>query len=336
MMERRFEELAACYTQLRVAVVGDVCLDRYLEIDPARKETSLETGLPVHNVMNVRNQLGGAANGVANLVALGIRQVDLVGYCGDDGEGYELKRALSRLPGVCTTSFFCVPDRRTFTYCKPILLEAEGMRELSRIDIKNDSLTPLSLSQRLAEAVAAVGEQADVLIALEQTDRAETGALTHAVRAELGALAQRRPAVPILADSRRSLRDFPRLNFKMNGAELSSLTGMRDASDECTVRSVVAEWAQSRGRSTFVTLAGSGIIAADADGTISHAPALPLRGRIDVVGAGDSVTANVAVALAAGSTTAEACHIAMAAASHTIHQIGTTGVASVDDICALL
>ena len=67
-----------------------------------------------------------------------------------------------------------------------------------------------------------------------------------------------------------------------------------------------------------------------------HAPALPLRGRIDVVGAGDSVTANVAVALAAGSTTAEACHIAMAAASHTIHQIGTTGFASVDDICALL
>ena len=336
MMKRRLEQLAARYAQLRVAVVGDVCLDRYLEIDPARKEISLETGLPVHNVVNVRNQLGGAGNVVANLVALGIGQIDLVGYCGDDGEGYELRRALSRLPGVCTASFFCVPDRRTFTYCKPILLESEGMRERSRLDMKNDIPTPFSLSQCIAEAVAAVGEWADAIIALEHTDQAETGALTQAVRAELGALAQQRPMVPILADSRRSLRDFPRLNFKMNGAELSSLTGMKDASDECTVRSVVAEWAQSRGRSTFVTLAGSGMVAADADGTISHAPALPLRGRIDVVGAGDSVTANVAAALAAGSTTAEACHIAMAAASHTIHQIGTTGIASVDDICALL
>lgn len=336
MMERRFEELAARYAQLRVAVVGDVCLDRYLEIDPVRKETSLETGLPVHNVMSVRNQLGGAANVVANLVALGIRQIDLVGYCGDDGEGYELKRALSRLPGVCTASFFCVPGRRTFTYCKPILLEAEGLRELSRIDIKNDSPTPLSLSQRLAEAVAAVGEQADVLIALEQTDLAETGALTLAVRAELGALAQRRPAVPILADSRRSLRDFPRLNFKMNGAELASLMGVKDVSNGRALRSFVAEWAQSQARSTFVTLSGSGIVAADPDGTFYHAPALPPRGRIDVVGAGDSVTANVAVALAAGAATAEACHIAMAAASHTIHQIGTTGVASVEDISALL
>ena len=40
MMERRFEELAARYAQLRVAVVGDVCLDRYLEIDPVRKAVS--------------------------------------------------------------------------------------------------------------------------------------------------------------------------------------------------------------------------------------------------------------------------------------------------------
>ena len=181
-----------------------------------------------------------------------------------------------------------------------------------------------------------MGEQADVLIALEQTDLAETGALTLAVRAELGALAKRRPAVPILADSRRSLRDFPRLNFKMNGAELASLMGVKDVSNGRALRSFVAEWAQSQARSTFVTLSGSGIVAADPDGTFYHAPALPPRGRIDVVGAGDSVTANVAVALAAGAATAEACHIAMAAASHTIHQIGTTGIASVEDISALL
>ena len=176
----------------------------------------------------------------------------------------------------------------------------------------------------------------DAIIALEQTDRAETGVLTHAVRAELDAVARRRPTMPILADSRRSLRNFPRLNFKMNGAELASLMGVKDVSSSRVLRSVVAEWAQSQGRSTFVTLSGSGIVAADPDGTSYHTPALPPRGRIDVVGAGDSVTANVAAALAAGAATAEACHIAMAAASHTIHQIGTTGVASVEDISALL
>ena len=43
-------------------MVGDFCLDRYLEIDPALAETSLETGLPVHNVVRVRSQPGGGGH----------------------------------------------------------------------------------------------------------------------------------------------------------------------------------------------------------------------------------------------------------------------------------
>jgi hypothetical protein len=54
MNARRFKEITSRYASLRIAVVGDFCLDRYLEIDPARQETSIETGLPVHNVVNVR------------------------------------------------------------------------------------------------------------------------------------------------------------------------------------------------------------------------------------------------------------------------------------------
>ena len=44
----RFEAITGRYQKLRVAVLGDFCLDRYLEIDPNRSETSIETGLPVH------------------------------------------------------------------------------------------------------------------------------------------------------------------------------------------------------------------------------------------------------------------------------------------------
>ena len=42
----RFQEISARYAGLRIAIVGDFCLDRYLEIDPARQEISIETGLP--------------------------------------------------------------------------------------------------------------------------------------------------------------------------------------------------------------------------------------------------------------------------------------------------
>ena len=58
----RFQEISARYAGLRIAIVGDFCLDRYLEIDPARQEISIETGLPVHNVVNVRSQPGAAGD----------------------------------------------------------------------------------------------------------------------------------------------------------------------------------------------------------------------------------------------------------------------------------
>ena len=67
----------------------------------------------------------------------------------------------------------------------------------------------------------------------------------------------------------------------------------------------------------------------------STAP-LPVRGEIDIVGAGDSVTANLAAALAAGASLAEALELANAAASIVIHQLGTTGTASVAAIAELL
>jgi bifunctional ADP-heptose synthase (sugar kinase/adenylyltransferase) len=63
---------------------------------------------------------------------------------------------------------------------------------------------------------------------------------------------------------------------------------------------------------------------------------LPIRGPIDIVGAGDAVTANLAAALAAGATPHEALELANAAASIAIHQLGTTGTASVEQIAQRL
>ena len=60
MTPDRFRELTSRYARLRLEVVGDFCLDRYFEIDPARAEVSIETGLPVHNVTRIRAQPGAA------------------------------------------------------------------------------------------------------------------------------------------------------------------------------------------------------------------------------------------------------------------------------------
>lgn len=99
MDSSRFHAIVDRYADLRIAVLGDFCLDRYLEIDPARQETSLETGLPVHNVIAVRPQPGGAGTVVNNLAALRVGTIHPVGFAGEDGEGFELWQALERLPG---------------------------------------------------------------------------------------------------------------------------------------------------------------------------------------------------------------------------------------------
>ncbi len=100
MTPERLDAITGRYAALRIAVIGDFCLDRYLDIDPERAEVSIETGLPVRNVVQVRALPGGAGTVLNNLVALGVGTIHAVGFSGDDGEGFELRRALAALPGV--------------------------------------------------------------------------------------------------------------------------------------------------------------------------------------------------------------------------------------------
>jgi len=331
MTPERFSTLTGRYSGLRVAVAGDFCLDRYLEIDPGRTETSLETGLPVHNVVRVRGQPGAAGTILNNLVALGLGTLYPVGFCGDDGEGFELRRALAGMPGVRMDFFVTTGARRTFTYCKPIAIEpGRPPVEFNRLDSKNWTPTPRDIERRLAEGVETLAPQIDALVLLDQVDLADTGVVTRGVLASVNRLVADHPRLPILADSRRGLRGFPPVIFKMNAHELAALTGgAADVADAASVRQAALTLARSHGRPVFVTLAEHGMIGACPDGASYHVPALPVRGDIDIVGAGDAVTANLAAALAAGASVREALELASLAASIVIHQLGTTGTASV-------
>src|SRR3954466_15289029 len=83
-----------------VGLLGDLFLDRYLDIDPARDEPSVETGLTAYQVTRVRSYPGALGTVLNNLVALGVGRVVPLTLIGDDGEGYELRQALRALPAV--------------------------------------------------------------------------------------------------------------------------------------------------------------------------------------------------------------------------------------------
>jgi rfaE bifunctional protein kinase chain/domain len=333
----RFQIVTDKYPQLRITVVGDFCLDRYLEIDPALAETSIETCLPVHNVVNVRAQPGGAGTILNNLVALGIGRIEPVGFCGEDGEGYELRRALANKPGVRLDYFHQSDQRRTFTYCKPLLIEpGRSPKELNRLDSKNWTPTPALLQGRILDSVARASTDSDAMIVLDQVEIPETGVVTSKLLEAFPHISKELPQLIILADSRRGLRGFNGVSLKMNAAELSSLVGATGSLDPADVRRLALELARRQHHKVFVTLADRGIVGANPALEAEHVPALPVRGEIDIVGAGDAVTANLTAALAAGGSLREALEIANAAASIVIHQLGTTGTASIAQIRELL
>src|SRR5262249_57153209 len=82
--------------RLTIGVLGDLFLDRYLDIDAALTEASIETGLDAYQVVRVRSNPGAAGTVINNLSALGVRQVVALSAIGDDGEGYELLQALAK------------------------------------------------------------------------------------------------------------------------------------------------------------------------------------------------------------------------------------------------
>lgn len=333
MKAERFKKITSGYRAIRVVLIGDVALDRYLHIDPALAETSLETGLPVHNVVAVRPQPGAGGNVLANLAALGPKTLMAVGFSGDDGEGLELRRALEGM-GVDLRHFLVRPDRATFTYTKPIIVRpGRPPEELSRLDIRSRTPTPAALEDDIIAGLRAAVAKTDVVVAMDQVPEPANGVLTRRVKAEVAALARRFPKKVFIADSRTSIGDFADVRIKVNRSELARHFG---AAEEGANLSALAErWSSDLGRQVFVTLGADGVLVADGR-RVARIEGIPLEPPIDSCGAGDSVLASIAMALAAGATPAEAAELGNAAGAVTSKRIGTTGTATVTELAAVL
>ena len=321
-----------------MAVLGDFCLDRYYEIDPARAETSIETGLPVHNVTRIRSQPGGAGTVLNNLAALGIGRITPLGFCGEDGEGFELRRSLAERPGVSLEHFLTTPLRHTFTYGKPLLIRpGQPPEELSRLDTKNWTATPADLEDALLARLDVVAPQVDALIVLDQVDVANTGVVTSRVLEAVGHWAQRLPQLLILADSRRGLRDYPPLAYKMNARELAAMTVVSDQPSLDEIRAAcgaiaaihIAAGVRHAGGTRHRRRHGRGRGGARrrlADARPDRHRRRRRRGDRQPHGGAGRRSGELPMR----ST------IAMAAASIVIHQLGTTGTATPSEIHSLL
>jgi bifunctional ADP-heptose synthase (sugar kinase/adenylyltransferase) len=326
LSQSTLETILGTIPRLALAVVGDLFLDRYLDIDPRLTEPSLETGLDAYQVVRVRPSPGAAGTVVNNLAALGVGRVEVISVIGDDGEGYELCQALGALGPVRAENVFSSAARRTPTYTKPMLLEPGGPpRELNRLDIKNRTPLPGDAEEQVLSALTQTWQRMDGLLVLDQVSEPGCGVVTENVRRLLARLGDADPGRMILADSREFIGRFHSVWLKPNQAECDRAAGPGHIADGA------AALAERTGRPVFCTRGERGIQVVDprpGSGCNLVVPAYPVAGPIDVVGAGDSTSAGIACAVAAGVGLGEAAAFGNLVASITIQQIGTTGTAS--------
>jgi rfaE bifunctional protein kinase chain/domain len=333
----RLESILAHIPALTIGVLGDLFLDRYLDLDATLTEASLETGLDAYQVTQVRAQPGAAGTVLNNLAALGVKQAAAIALIGDDGEGYELRQALDRLRVVDAHHVVSWPGRRTPTYTKP-MLHAPGhpARELNRFDIKNRTPTPRGAEDRLLAAIDEMWPRIDALLVLDQVREPDCGVVSVRVRDQLADLGASHPTKLILADSRERIGMFRNVWLKPNQTEcVRAVLGVAEGPEQ--VRDCAIELARRCKRPVFCTCGVDGILVVDsriACERVQQVSAYPVHGPIDIVGAGDSTSAAIACAIAAGATLEEAAAFGNLVASITIQQIGTTGTASPEQVRA--
>lgn len=323
----RIEEILGKALGSRILAAGDFFLDLYWSIDPALEETSIETGRPAHQIVARRPAPGAAGTIVNNLASLGVGSIQVVGLIGEDPSGWELRRLLDRR-GIDTSGLVSAENRSTPVYIKPMVRGPAGEVEGDRFDIKNRTPTPRHLEELVIERFEAGWQRADAAVVLDQVQEAGCGTVTERVRESIQELASRHPDKPILADSRCRIAHFRRVMLKPNLEEAAEATGNL-GTDPAQV--VAARLYERAGRPVFVTLGAGGLLLHNSHGSTMF-PALPAGGPIDPVGAGDSMSAGIISALAAGASESEAAQIGLLAAAVTIRKVGTTGTASASEI----
>jgi D-beta-D-heptose 7-phosphate kinase/D-beta-D-heptose 1-phosphate adenosyltransferase len=299
-------------SRVRVAVVGDAMLDVYLRGEVER--ISPEAPVPVVHVRERRYALGGAGNVAQNVRAVGAA-CDLVAAIGDDAGGRSVCGMLREI-GAPLDSLITV-DRPTTTKTRIVARS----QQLVRVDEEDDADLDGDEVQRLIRAIESSIAQADALI-LEDYNK---GVLVPRV-IDAAMRAARGKKIPIVVDPK--YRNFFLFRgatiFKPNRRELEAALGA--AIDLEHPEALPTAFTRLGADHLLLTLSERGMALISAGGQVEHVPTAA-REVYDVVGAGDTVTAYLAVALAAGGTASEAAVIANFAAGVEVGKLGAATVA---------
>lgn len=307
---QRLQELLSSFKGKRVAVIGDLMLDRYYW--GAVRRVSPEAPVPVVEVESEQTRFGGAANVANNIQALGGTPM-LVGLVGDDHPGREF---ISLMEGQRFETQGIVRDPSRPTTIKTRVI-AQG-QHVVRIDTESKMPCSAELQARIVGVIRDSIGDLDAMI-IEDYNK---GVVTREVIHEVTALARQRKC-PVTVDPKfdNFLEYHGVTVFKPNRRETEEVLGGRlrttaevEAAGKRLLSLLGAE-------NVLLTRSEEGMSLFQADGSISHIPTHADNVQ-DVSGAGDTVIATLTMALAAGAGIQEACYLANCAGGVVVGFVG--------------
>jgi len=293
-----------------VLVLGDVMLDEFVWGDVTR--ISPEAPVPVVDVRRESMHLGGAANVLANLVALGARGA-VVGVVGNDAAGRKLQTGLRDL-GV-QDQYLLVDESRPSTTKTRIIAHSQLV---VRADRESRSPVAGKLEEQLISCLKDALKQADAFVVSDY----DKGVVTPGILREILPVAYEQ--APVLVDPK--LRNFnsyrPATLITPNHLEALRMSDTEDHSDDGSHHAAKVIREKLGCDAVLITRGDRGMMLLEGDGQPVFVETAA-REVYDVTGAGDTVIATLAAALATGATMLEAATLANHAAGIVVGKVGT-------------
>jgi len=316
----RLTKVVEGFSGKRIVVLGDVIADQFVYGEISR--VSREAPVFILRHEHTETTPGGAGNCAMNLAALGA-QVELVSVLGKDEPGKILLRTMSDA-GVNCEAVSISDDRRTTTKVRVLAGQIHSTRQqVIRIDYDNEPELSGELQERLRVGTIKAVDGAGAVIISDYNYGAANPTIATAVRKAVG------KTVPILVDSRFRLSEFSEFTSATpNEDEVEQLLGIKHT-DQASLEPAAEHLRQQLGyQALLVTRGANGMTLIEADAAPLHIDVVGSRQPVDVTGAGDTVIATYALALASGASFADAARLANLAGGIVVMKRGTAVVTS--------
>lgn len=312
MESTRIREILSRFDAVRLLVVGDIYLDE--NIFGAVTGISLEAPIPVFEVHERRYNPGAAGNAACNAAALGAT-TSIAGFIGGDDNGNIVRREFERL-GVDATGIVVDPVKPTNTYGK---LRAGTHNAPSQEVLRTDTPAPPFVSGVVEDAIVREIEtrakDVDAIVVVDQIASVVTPRVIETIVA-----CAREHGLVTVGDSRSRANALAGIQILVpNDREACCAVGIEFV-DEASVHRAGVALLKSSER-VLITRGADGITIFEKGQEPKSIPIVPCP-VVDVTGAGDTVTATIAVSMAAGATIEEAAVMANRAAGLAVGRPG--------------